>query len=576
MDFLFGKKNNPVQKSIGASVPWQEFPEFIMHRNLQNNELQKLVREVFATFPTKDQMIEIWSNNPQNFGYYNYFVQDQRFQLAEELGNLNISTAKTTNVSIDLQNALAESLAEFAFDGSHIDDEEIDFYAARLYLDKERREQAWKNKKNTVLIAKQCDAEKIHVIIFIFMHTEIDFLTFSATVHHNNGNPTSFEIHEVLPEDGGRIKYWRNQVSQARKIALEYDVAQKKKDEEEVAQVRKQLDELAQERERLEKLAQEELERKIKPQVYPDPPMISQNKSKNIGNPFAHDNFPPIPRTPPNTVQDPGDDLLIDPTTVPVYHVKPGRVPLPVDTSQPPAPGQHPNLPTHLWEWSCGKPELEELWRVMVLPVLKKPEQDKELLMRHLLPVVGRELFGIQCNDVHEIETKNYKDDGSSTRSHHHVMGNTDLGKLFIVYRRNNRVRFLYQGRIHPQNAIHKTITLDEYLEEFFSSDGTWSASDTTEENDLLVGGDPFQRAIEVPVAQAFDDGDQRTVSYYPPLQDNPLESQPLAPFNNRAQSPISQDPRNAYEREYDRRRWDRPDPNGHERMYFRHITRNP
>jgi len=230
-------------------------------------------------------------------------------------------------------------------------------------------------------------------------------------------------------------------------------------------------------------------------------------------------------------------------------------LPLPENRNQPPSPGEHDNSPKWLWEWYCGDADLEELWQSMVLPVLKKTGHNKELLMQRLLPLVARELFGLECDYVYRIETKIHKDEASFLPTHHHVTGNTDLGRLFIVYRRDNTVGFLYQGQFQPQKAAHRTETLEDYLETFFSLDGTSSASNLTQNDyDLLVPsavqsglhhGDEYEpqtdeyfvpRLVQVPLAEPIG---HRT-------QNNPMA---------RATDEFDYDTRTAVEREFDNRR---------------------
>ncbi len=115
-------------------------------------------------------------------------------------------------MTIDLQNVLAESLAEFAFDHSKIEAEQMQKYRDILYLDEDRREEVWQNKKNTVLFAKHYDTGKTSVIIFIFLKEEIQYFTFSATVHHENEDPNSFEIYQIFENDP-QIQFWENLVS---------------------------------------------------------------------------------------------------------------------------------------------------------------------------------------------------------------------------------------------------------------------------------------------------------------------------------------------------------------------------
>lgn len=623
MNFFWRNKEAPVQ--IGANVSFNKFTDFIMRRDLTHSGLQQLVRDVFNKKPKKDEMIEIWSNYPQNFDYYNYFKDDHMYQLAKELGNLNTSTAKPTNVPIHLQNVLAESLAEFAFDHSKIEAEQVQKYRDILYLDQARRKEVWQNKENTVLFAKHYDNGKTSVIIFVFIQEQVEYFTFSATVHHENEDPNSFEIYQIFENDP-QIEFWEDLVSKVKVKAWAEELELKKQEEAE-AEVREQLRKLAEE----EDLARRRAHELTGPErrLYPSAPPV------NNGNiPFADDDLQITPsqpsRRPPHhppthhrdNVQDP-DLMVTAPVLLPpeppqppqppqppkppprpvhpapaVHPPPPGppvrppagvephdQVLLPPNSfttlipdarheNQPHSPGEHDNSRPFLWEWRGSNADLEELWRIMVLPVLKKPAHEKEVLMRHLLPLVGRELFGIQCDDVHGIETKIYNDDGPSTRSHHHVMGNTNLGKLFIVYRRDNTVRFLYQGpsNLHPLNVIFVTHTLEFYLELFFNSDDTTSASDSTDENELVIGQYPLQRAIEVPVAEAvvprrqndrvprrtpapFNDGEQSTVPYDPPPRNNPVESQPLAPFDDRAQSPIPHYRRSQWQREFDDRR---------------------
>ena len=624
MNLLFGKKKTPVQ--ISANVSLNTFTDFIMRRRKSHNQLQRLVRDVFTVKPKKDHMIEMWSNYPQNFGYYDYFEQDHRYQLAEELGMLNTSTAITTKVVIDLQNVLAESLVEFAFDGSNVDAKEMDRYKAKLYLDQDRREEVWKNEKNTVLIAKHYDTGKTSVIIFIFLQDKLDFLTFSATVHHDT-EAMSFEIYQV-PNGDDHINFWKGLVSQVKVRALADEIELNKQEEAE-----------AQMWERLNKLAEENLARKRahelkEPERRLDPSAPPVNNGDNVQDPDLMVTAPGLPPKPPPRPVHPAPAVYPPPPGPPVRppagvepenqvtrllplqlpdvrHVDqphspavypppppppgpPVRPPAGVEpenqvtrllplqlpdvrhVDQPHSPAEHDNSRPFLWEWHARIAELEELWRVMVLPVLKKPAHEKELLMRHLLPLVGRELFGLKCDYVLGIETKNYYDDGLSTPSHHHVMGNTDLGKVFIVYRRDNRVRFLYQGPSHqnPLNASFVMHNLEFYLEMFFMNSDTSSASDTTDGDDLQIG--QYPRAIEVPVAEAvvpgkqnnrerrrarFNDGEQSTVPYDPPPRNNPVESQPLASFDDRAQSPIPHDPRSQWEKDFDRAHFFRPDP---------------
>ena len=582
MDYLRGKKKPAVQKLITANVPYQIFEDVIVRSDLGNIALKKLVDDVFKNKPKKNKMIEIWSNNPQNLDHYNYFKDDHRYQLAEELCNLNRSTENPIDVPIDLQNVLAKGLVEFAFDGSDIDEKEIDTYMAKLYLDKERREKVWKNRNNTVLIAKHYDTGKTSVIIFIFIHGYRDFLTFSASVHHEDEAPSSFEIYEVL-NNGPHITFWNGLVSEVKNKALEDEIELNKQEEAE-KEVREQLRKLAEKH-----LARMRAHERTEPERRLDPSAPPVNNGDNVEDPDLMVTAPGLPPKPPPRPVHPSPAVYPPPPPPPGHPVRPpaGVEPenqvtrlLPLQlpdvrhVDQPHSPAEHDNSRPFLWEWSCRNADLEELWRVMVLPVLKKPTHEKELLMRHLLPLVGRELFGIQCNDVHDIETKIYNDDGLSTPSHHHVMGNTDLGKVFIVYRRDNRVRFLYQGPSHqnPLNASFVMHNLEFYLEMFFMNSDTSSASDTTDGDDLIIGQYPLPRAIEVPVARAvdpprqndrvprrtparFNDGEQSKVPYDPPPWNNPVESQPLAPFNDRAQSPELRHRRSQWEREFDDRR---------------------
>jgi hypothetical protein len=210
-----------------------------------------------------------------------------------------------------------------------------------------------------------------------------------------------------------------------------------------------------------------------------------------------------------------------------------------------------------------------KLWFLIVLGLLKLNPEDKNRLMEPLLAMVARELFGIECETVHDVHTTVHSTSEADGHDHHHITGVSAQGKIFIAYKNGNNIEFLYQGLEPPTKEICHPIgnDLSGWLHKFFTSRTRVSGEKAEQtnptsayENDLMV----LQPVHSAPHAESL-------------LLPTKVPGVPIIIIQHRAHAtdePV--DPRTRARREWDQRQWDRPDPNEHERRYMRQVFRNP
>jgi hypothetical protein len=195
-----------------------------------------------------------------------------------------------------------------------------------------------------------------------------------------------------------------------------------------------------------------------------------------------------------------------------------------------PAVDQGPNAPPasqirgtpsngvrNLYEWTTLNMYEYNLWTAMALAVLKKPEgEEKKRFMHIFLPIVARELFGLDCESVHSVETNEY---GGQD---HHVSGHTQEGQVFVLYRNGTDVAFLYQGLEAPKKLFRLTMmNLELYKHNFFMSAHKTVPSHEIPDRSLFVGdgGDPSGQDIPwgVPVGNVVDQDLLNSIADVPP-----------------------------------------------------------
>jgi hypothetical protein len=249
-----------------------------------------------------------------------------------------------------------------------------------------------------------------------------------------------------------------------------------------------------------------------------------------------------------------------------------------------------------------------ELWFLIVLAVLKLNPEDKNRLMEPLLAMVARELFGIECETVHDVHTTVHSTSEADGHDHHHITGVSAQGKIFIAYKNGNNIEFLYQGLEPPTKEICHPIgnDLSGWLHKFFTSRTRVSGEKAEQtnptsayENDLMVRQPVHsaQRAeswllptdvSKIPRIARVMQHRQVPAGHRPlkpdlgilDFQHNPYPEGhrygPPKATTHKGHAPEESDylRGTAFEREFDRRRRERPDRPSYEMNNFRHDYR--
>ncbi len=166
------------------------------------------------------------------------------------------------------------------------------------------------------------------------------------------------------------------------------------------------------------------------------------------------------------------------------------------DPSLIPVPISNPSQ--NLYEWTGVDKDTYSLWTAMTLAVLTKPEGDeKTRLMSKLLPIVARELFGLDCESVHSVKTYAYVGEG------HHASADTQDGQVFIMYKNGKYVDFFYQGSEKPDELNAKLCTgdIESKKKDYFSLVVTMPSKPQLRDDDLWI----FDPDPNLPVGKVVD-----------------------------------------------------------------------
>jgi hypothetical protein len=148
------------------------------------------------------------------------------------------------------------------------------------------------------------------------------------------------------------------------------------------------------------------------------------------------------------------------------------------------AEGKRRGGTSKLYKWTGVDRDTYELWTAMALTVLtKREDSDKKRLIAKLLPIVAREMFGLDCESVHSVETHVYDGKG------HHASANTQDGQIFIMYRNGNNVEFYYQGSeiIDLFKARECTLNIEDTKNDYFSTVVAMPSKHSDEDRQLFI-----------------------------------------------------------------------------------------